>query len=314
MSQEHTHAGDPVVVGIDGSEHSARAADLAAAEAARRECPLEIVHAFVPPMVPRPATAPPDLPPVAPMTAVDDPELLERVDQLLHDTAERVREAHPDLPVLTRRHDGFPSEVLVAASHHAQLLVLGHRGVGGFASLLIGSVAVQVANHATCPVIIVRGEPPAPDAPVVVGVDGSDGARRAAEFAAETAALYGVLLRVVYAGPQDPGWEPARAQAGFEPPGVPAAVEQLMNDLVQAYPHVAIEPQIRHAQPGHEALVAASRTARLVAVGSRGMGGFKGLLLGSTSHALIHHAECPVVVVGPHVGEAAGAERPGAGQ
>lgn len=314
MGQDSSPAEAPIVVGVDGSDHSMAAAEFAADEAAVRGRPLEIVHAYISPAMPRPTVAPPDLPPIAPMAQEDEPEQRERADQMLHETAEKVRSRHRDLPVVTRRHDGYPSEVLIAASHHASAVALGHRGIGGFGALLVGSVAVQVANHATCPVFVVRGERH-PDAPVLVGVDGSEGSRRAAEFAADTAEQYGAPLVVLFAGPQDPGWAPERAQAGYEPPGVPTVVEQLVAELTVRRPGLTIEPQIRHAQPGHEALVAASQQARLAVVGSRGLGGFRGLLLGSVSHALVHHAECPVAVIGPHAAEDPFARRdPDAGQ
>lgn len=283
---------------MDGSDDSLAAADLAADEAARRGLPLEIVHGFAPPPLAQPTAAPPGVPPIGAAPGLTEPELRERAEELLHEAAERVRSTHPELAMISRLHDGTPAQVLTDASRHASVVVVGHRGANGFAGLLLGSVGVQLANHATCPVIIVRGEAER-SAPVVVGVDGSDGSRQAAEFAAETAGWYEAPLVALYAWPHDPGWSPDRAQAGYPPPGVPDSVAETMALLADKYPTVQVEPQVRHEHPAHEALVAASRSARLVVVGSRGLGGFQGLLLGSVSQALIHHAECPVAVVGP---------------
>jgi len=97
--------------------------------------------------------------------------------------------------------NGPPAAMLTEESTRASLLVLGHRGSGGFAGLHIGSVAIHTAAHARCPVLIVRGDPPEPGAPVIVGVDGSDEAHLALDFAFQTAALRQVVLRAVAVWP-----------------------------------------------------------------------------------------------------------------
>jgi nucleotide-binding universal stress UspA family protein len=298
MTEDLPLAGHPVVAGVDGSEHGLAAADLAGDEAARRRLPLELVHAYLPPLMSRAATVPPDLPPVAAAPELDDAAFRRHAEQLLHAAAARVRSAHDGLAIVTRLRDGPAGGVLTDASRQATLMVLGHRGAGGFTGLLAGSVGVQLASHAACPVIVVRGTATL-DAPVVVGVDGSEGSRRAAEFAADAADRYEVPLLALYAWAADAGWAPALAQAGQPPPGVPEPVTETLSTLTAGYPRVRVNPEVRHHIPAHEALVAASKNARLVVVGSRGLGGFRGLLLGSVSQALIHHAHCPVAVVGP---------------
>jgi len=285
----------PVVVGVDGSDASLTAADLAGEQAALRNRPLEIVHAFMAP-VPRPLGVPPDLPPV---DGVTDPALRDAAGRILTDAAARVRTHFPDLAMISRLRDGSPAEVLTDASRQAALVVVGHRGVGGFAGLLTGSTSIQLANHSHAPVIITRGEL-YHTGPVVVGVDGSEGSRRAAGFAVETAALLGASLIALYAWPADAVWSPALAQAGQPPPTVPEEVTQILDEISRAHPEVPVHMEIRPgSRPAHSELVTASRNARLVVVGSRGRGGFRGLLLGSVSQALIHHAQCPVAVVGP---------------
>jgi nucleotide-binding universal stress UspA family protein len=298
MTDENARPRRPVVVGVDGSEDSLAAADLAADEAAVRQLPLEIVHGLVLPVASRPATVPPDLPPLAPAPELDDTPVREHAAQLLSGAAARVKARHPELPVITRLRDGFPTWVLTDASRQASLVVVGHRGSGGFTELLAGSVGIQLANHAACPVIVVRGRP-APGAPVVVGVDGSEGSRRAAEFALAAADWHEVPLVALYAWPLEAAWPPALAQAGYPPPQAPDPVAEAMSGLTERFPQVPVHPEVRRHLPAHEALVAASKDARLVVVGSRGRGGFRGLLLGSVSQALIHHARCPVAVVGP---------------
>lgn len=310
MTGQRHHAGSPVVVGVDGSEHSLAAADFAAAEAALRGLPLEIVYGYLPP-VSSMSTIPPDLPPLGAAPGLGEEQLQvqaalrEQAERVLHEAAARLHHNHPDLPIVTRLRDGHPAEVLADASRQATLAVVGHRGVGGFAGLLTGSIGVQLAQHAGCPVIVVRGQPPAgqsgwqpaADAPVVVGVDGSDGSRRAAEFAAQSAEWYETPLIVLYAWVGDAGWSPGMAQAGQPPPAVPDAVTRVVTELTDKHPLIGVHPEVRQHMPAHEALVAASRQARLVVAGSRGLGGFRGLLLGSVSQALIHHAHCPVAVV-----------------
>jgi nucleotide-binding universal stress UspA family protein len=297
MTNDFPQAGHPVVAGVDGSEHGLAAADLAGDEAARRRLPLELVHAYLPPVVSRAVTVPPDLPPVATAPELDDTAFRQHAEQLLDAAAARVRAAHDGLAVVTGLRDGPAAGVLTDASRRATLMVVGHRGSGGFTGLLAGSVGIQLASHAACPVIVVRGEG-TPDAPVVVGVDGSEGSRRAAEFAAEAADRYEVPLLALYAWAADAGWPPALAQAGHPPPGVPEEVTATLSVLTGVFPRVRVHSEVRHHIPAHEALVAASKNARLVVVGSRGLGGFRGLLLGSVSQALIHHAHCPVAVVG----------------
>jgi len=325
MTDDTFHTERPVLAGVDGSPGSLAAADLAAAEAELRGVPLELVHALVLPMAAGPATVP-DLPPMAPGgPRFDDAPVREYASRLLDETAARARATHPDLPVVTRLRDGYPAGVLTDASRQASLVVVGHRGGGGFTDLLTGSVAIQLANHAACPVIVVRGrgsshgsapvgDPApagapgsAPDRTVVVGVDGSEGSRRAAEFAAAAAARYRAPLIAVYAWPPDAAWPPALAQAGHPPPRAPeriseTPVAETLADLTERFPELPVRPEIHQHTPAHEALLAAAKDARLVVVGARGRGGFRGLLLGSVSQALIHHAPCPVAVVGPGAG------------
>jgi nucleotide-binding universal stress UspA family protein len=291
--------GLPVVVGVDGSNPSLAAVDLAAVEAARRGLPLELVHALLVPAMSLPVGGPPDLPPMQPPEELNETAFREYAEGLLSSAGARVRATHPDLAMISRLRDGYPGQVLTDASGQATLVVVGHRGIGGFAELLTGSVGLQLANHAAAPVIIVRGEADA-TGPVVVGVDGSDGSRRAAEFAAEAAAVHNAALLVLYAWPVDAAWSPALAQAGLPPPTVPAEVTELLATLSQKYPQVPVHTEVRHGViPAHSELVEASKHARLVVVGTRGHGGFRGLLLGSVSQALINHAHCPVAVVGP---------------
>jgi nucleotide-binding universal stress UspA family protein len=190
--------------------------------------------------------------------------------------------------------------VLLAEARDAVLLVLGNRGLGGFAGLLLGSAAVQVSAHADCPVLVVRGEPRA-DGPVVVGVDGSELSDLAVGFAVEEAARRGTALVAVHAWlhpvPLGPG---DVLPLVYDLDALAAEEERVLAEAVagyaERYPEVPIRQQLVRGNPSR-VLVDASAEAQLVVVGARGRGGLAGMLLGSVSHAVLHHARCPLAIV-----------------
>ena len=195
----------------------------------------------------------------------------------------------------------LPSTALLDASEDADLLVVSARGLGVFRGLVLGSVSQRCLEHATCPVAVVHA--PAGDRPsprVVVGVDGSEAAAAALRWAAEEARLRGAALTVVHA------WEvPYPAEITFAG-GTYAAMEQAAHEVVADALADAglvadeVEHLVVQSTPSRAILEAAAE-ATLVVVGSRGRGGFAGLLLGSVSHQVSQHAGCPVVVA-PQVG------------
>jgi nucleotide-binding universal stress UspA family protein len=296
----HTLPGGPVVAGIDGSPPSRTAAEWAAREAERHYLPLRLVHGQVNPV------------PVAygyPTLPVDVETPMRRARAMLSHVADDVRRAHPEIPVQRVFTVGSPAGVLVDESRTASLVVVGTRGLGGFAGLLAGSVSSQVAAHAHCPVIVVRTDGasgPGPQAPVVVGLDGSTESTLALRFALDAAAATDAALVAVYAwralptgnlGPTTV-WHYDPAEAEDEARRLLA--EQLAG-CAEQYPQLDIEHRpVLSFNPG-QTLVDASRTAGLVVVGSRGRGGFTGLLLGSTSQTLIHHALCSLAVIHPRL-------------
>jgi nucleotide-binding universal stress UspA family protein len=174
--------------------------------------------------------------------------------------------------------------------------------MGGFSGLLLGSVGVAVTAHAHCPVVVVRGHLPAQTSlPIWVGVDGSPESDLAAGFAFDEAARRGVPVAAIHA------WEPPPAPRrntvpplSYDAALIEVAERQLLDEDLASwrdkYPKVAVTTTVVPGQPG-QALVEVSRHAQLVVVGSRGRGGFRGLLLGSVSQQLLHHAACPVAVV-----------------
>lgn len=275
-----------LLVGYDGSEGSTRALDWAAEDARRRGLPLTMLHSWDPHAAG-----------LAPMPAVDPRA---SAQEILNAGVEHAREVASDLKPRAVLARAPAAARLIEASESADLIVLGSRGTGGFAGLTLGSVSAQVAAHASCPVVIVRGDGPHPErgpGDVVVGMDGSAASQAALATAFAEADAHGLSLRAVIA------WDPI--PAGELPPladeaGMRAAAEarlvELMIPLRERHPGVRAETEIVTGVP-RQVLLDAAGEARLVVVGSRGLGGFRGLLLGSVSQALIHHAPCPVAVV-----------------
>jgi nucleotide-binding universal stress UspA family protein len=283
----------PVVAGYDGSRAAGTAIDFAAQEARLRGLPLTLVHGFTWPWIYPPLTD------AFPEPVVCEPNPRVRAVHMLGEAARRLREEYPDLSVRPVVRDGHAVAVLVACSREATLVVVGHRGSGGFAELLAGSVAIQTATHAHCPVLVVRGTPTKPDAPVVVGVDGSPHTGQVLDFAFAAAARRGAPLVAVNVWAADPAWPDDLVRAIYEhrPGGDPIASG--LRDCGERYPEVAVRAEaVRDRSPAH-ALVHAAEGASLAVVGSRGLGLLRGLLLGSVSRALIEHAPCPVAVVRP---------------
>lgn len=285
----------PVVVGVDGSSSSLDAVDLAAREARMRGCGLRVVHAFLWPVMHVPLGPSPLGP--------SGGGLRNMVDRMVAEAVERARSVAPDVEVTEAVVTGEPLTVLEAQSRRAELVVVGSRGLGGFTGLLLGSTAVHMAAHAHCPVMVVR-ERPGPGNRIVLGVDGSPAGDAAVGFAFAEAALRGTDIAALHAWtpwnvdvppPQDPSMPYA-----YEPGMLADGEERLLAEAVagrrERYPGVAVEYEVVRGG-AREALIEASRNAELLVVGARGRGGFTGLLLGSVSQAVLHHAHCPVVVV-----------------
>jgi nucleotide-binding universal stress UspA family protein len=198
---------------------------------------------------------------------------------------------------------GSPVAVLRAEGERAQLLVLGDRGRGAI-GLLAGSVAVRVAARVACPVVLVRtakGEP-AEDRtrPVVVGIDGSPVSENALAFAYHAASVRGVPLVAVHTWSDlfiDEQMAPQLNWSTIRPAEDEVLAERLAG-WGEKYPDVRVERRVVFDRPAH-ALIAESKAAQLVVVGSRGRGGAGGWLLGSVSHAVVHRAHCTVAVVAP---------------
>jgi nucleotide-binding universal stress UspA family protein len=227
----------------------------------------------------------------------------ERVDGTLAEAERRAREVAPRVDITREVAVGEPLMVLEMESRTASLAVVGSRGLGAFGSLLLGSTAVHLAAHGRCPVLVVRGRPD-PTGPVLLAVDGSPAGERAVEFAFAEASMRGADLLALHV------WNTWSERASERPGDLLNVVvdiewlreeeQRLLDEALtpwQArYPQVAVERCLVRSRI-RPALIDASRDAQLVVAGARGRGGFTGLLLGSVSQALLHHAHCSVVVV-----------------
>jgi nucleotide-binding universal stress UspA family protein len=270
----------PVVVGVDGSDESRTAAAYGAELAVRRHTSLALVHGYLHPVGYGALGFNP--------YAIRVPDPLIAADEMLDKIAAAVRADHPGLHVVHRQVALGGASALVNESGRATAVVVGHRGLGGFAELLLGSVSAQVAAHASGPVIVVRAG--GTGGPVVVGVDGSPGCTPALEYAFAEAAACALPLVALYVHD-----EPTAADAADSEAVLAGAIQP----WTAVFPDVPVRRQIRPDSDAEQALIQASEGASLIVVGSRGRGGFTGLVLGSVSQALVHHGRCPVAVVHP---------------
>ena len=284
----------PVVVGLDGSPSSLVAAEHAARAAVQRSVPLHLVHGYLHALDYGIPFNPYD---------VGIPAPSESAQAMLTRTATELVGRWPGLDVGVRQVAGGPGATLVEESRRADLVVVGSRGLGGFAGLLLGSVGTQVTAHAHCPVLVVRPtEEPIPvEGPVLVGVDGSEPADLAVGYAADEAARRGTTLVLAHVrdGDEIPPDDVSGAREGGD-----ALLDAAAAAVRATHPDLAVEERVLRSAKPEQALVEASGNAALLVVGSRGRGGFTGLLLGSVSQALVQHAHCPVLVARPHGHEA----------
>jgi nucleotide-binding universal stress UspA family protein len=300
VQHENSHqlASASVIVGVDGSGAADVALRWAARTAARRGRALHIVHAL-------------DLAATTAMLNIYDltpPSIIEAVHakgaRILDAARHIAEEVEPNLTVTTEISEASPSELLTSLSEDAHLVALGATpGVGAFAHL--GSTLLAVVSHGHGSIVVVR-DTGSPDrtretGPVVVGVDGSPIGEAAIAAAFAEAAERQVELVAVHA------WSELSdgAFAGHSYIEIPivelevaehALLAERLAGWQEKYPDVSVTRRV-HVTGPRQPLAEWSKSAQLIVVGSRGRGGFRGLLLGSTSNWLVQHAHCPVMVV-----------------
>jgi len=272
-----------IAVGVDASASCLDAVEWAAREAVLRGLPVRLIHGcvFIPARPLRDGERAEDV----------EEALLEHGRRWLRRAAAKAAEVAPVVSAESQVRLGFATDVLLAESRSASMLVVGSRGVGGLRGAMIGSVAQKVSAEASCPVIVVR-EPSRADGPVVAGVDVWSGAEAVLEFAFEAACLRGVPLLVKHV---------------FRGKGVAEAQERrVVEDLVAAwrgkYPGVEARLLLASVRDPARALLLSPPDTQLIVVGSRGRGPVTSGLFGSTGNTLISRARCPVAVVHAPVG------------
>lgn len=286
----------PIVVGVDPDPSRRSALAWAADAAARRGLPLRLVHArslttggywsgeF--------------------RTGREQWEFREGWEEAARDEGDRVlTEAaafvggrHRGTEVSRHLADGHPAWVLREQARDAAMVVVGSRHLSHTEEPL-GSAAVSLplTAHAPCPVVAVPEPEHVPSRPeyVVVGVDGSPGSAAAVDFAFEEASLRGAELRALCV------WRPPRlgvlSEEAAEREGRRVLSESVAGPAA-AHPEVDLRQEFARGHPV-QVLSEASAHALGLVVGSRGRGGFVGMLLGSVSHGVLRHARCPVAVV-----------------
>lgn len=293
------HAGR-IVVGYDGSESAGTALDWATEQAQRHALPLTVAS-----VVDYVGMLPGIYGSASWLTLFE-----EEAAQIAAKGEQQARKTAGSIDIITETAVGQVPDNLIRISRSADRLVVGTRGHGELTGTLLGSVGFAVSTHAHCPVVVVRGDTtaPGPNRPVIVGIDDSPGARTALRYAADRAAEAEVPL--IVATTYRPVSSLAWTQSGYydlptdQSRTFDASARESAENLTAAavrqakeqHPTLNAQELVIAGSPARE-LVRAADTCGLLVVGTRGRGGFAGLLLGSVSHSLLHSAPCPVAIV-----------------
>ncbi|MGW0325602.1 universal stress protein [Nocardia sp. NPDC003183] len=281
------HPNQPVVVGVDGSQQSRIALRWAAEYAARHRAPLQLVYAIDVPVDYGPGLVGP----------LYDAEQLRTHGESIVAAAAATAAKVPLIAqtvISTAAVSGSPVSVLRERSRSARLVVVGSRGLGAVRRTLLGSVSTSLACHAECPVAVIP-ETVADTGAVVVGVDGSPCSADAIAIAFDEAAQRGAGLVAVHTWSEFYRYE-ARTTMQTE---AEAVLSECLAGYAEKYPEVSVERVVAEELPA-EAILTASAAAQLVVVGSHGRRGFAGMTLGSVSQAVLHSAECPLIIARPN--------------
>ncbi len=280
-----------VVAGVDGSSPAERAVFWAASEAARRESPLHIVYGA-------------DTDGRMLYASMDSIERIRQAGrELLQETAARVAERHPGLHVSTELSRRGPVFSLHAAAAISGTIVVGHRGLGGFNSLMLGSVGLKVAAEAKTPVVVVRGAEDAAESGVVLAAVRDEHDVECARYAASEAGLRKSSLRLLHVwnvlesvGNVVTMLDDVDELVQVHMRGLTAVAHQIREEFPALNVHVDTEKSVSVAG----VMVEASRHADLLVMGGRRSPGYIGPTLGWATHSLLHHSHCPVELIPRH--------------
>lgn len=264
----------PILVGTDGSEAAEAAVEWAAYEAMRRGVGLSVLHASA--------------------------WYGEAAEQVLASAQLRAWRCAPHVEVSGSIVDTDPGSGLIRHAATADMVVVGNKGHGRLVGQLVGSVALQVAGQARCPVMLVPLGAHHPQVDLIVVGVGVDSAEVPLRTAFDEAVIHDARLHAVH------GWSPPMAFS----PGVPVPVQPTSRELRQSveagirsmvaqwsekYPSVRVTVQVATDYP-RNALLAAAQDADLVVVGAHERDGWHLLALGSVTGSVIHHSRCPVLI------------------
>jgi nucleotide-binding universal stress UspA family protein len=281
---------NPIVVGIDGSPESSGAAEWAGHEAVRRDLPVHLLNIWQSP--------------AGNVRFSPGPEALRLWEESeLREAAKRLTDRHPGLTVTTRQACGTPVSELLDAAATSEMVVLGSRGLGGISGFFQGSAGLHVVARANRPVVLVRAEPPdsGGSGEVVLGLDLGRPCDALISFAFEEAATRGTVLRTVhvyderklygYAAPAlDPGLSAElRAEQVHE-------FAQTLGPWRGKYPAVEVRGSMIDGLAA-PSVIEAAKNADLLVVGRRRRHSPAAVHIGPVTHAVLHHAVCPVAVV-----------------
>lgn len=281
----------PIVAAVDGSAVSYHAAAWAAVAAALHGCRLHLVTSAALQTGYGPA----------PLLTDKDIELLRRDGERVLTEAKRIARgaSSGDAPQISTEVVFDPViPHLIVTSRETRMLVVGSRGLGAVRQGLLGSVGSALVRHAHCPVAVVHSmsatDTVSIGKPVLVGVDGTRNSEPAVALAFEEASRRKVGLVALHAWSDSTG--PVVVSGGWEREAGEAVLAESLAGWSERYPDVAVRRVLVRDRPVR-ALLSEAENAQLVVVGSHGRGGFTGMLLGSTSAALVQSVECPIVVV-----------------
>lgn len=291
-----------IIVGLDGSKQSYGALRWAAHEAKLRNIPLRVVTAYSLPVFTGSGFD-------AGYSVIDEDALVEGVAQILDEAKDRLGALGDEIDLRVSVQTGDASAILLELSKNAELMVVGSRSHGAFLGRLLGTVSTSLPAHSHCPTVAVphayadkiAENPEILDErrPVVVGSDGSDQARLAILKAAEEASRRGAKLVLVNALAPYTGalnWVPAAVDFEAIYREVVALQRKAAEWIRGYFPELEIEFKLIDGSAS-QVLVEEGKTAELMVVGTRGRGGLTGMVLGSTSQGVLHHAPVPLMVV-----------------
>lgn len=276
--------GQNIVVGYDDTTAAMAAVRWAADLARSTESGLHLVHAWTWPLLGQGVTGIPVLDPTGPRN---------QAMRLLDDAVERIADRFPEVPVTAELLSGAAREALEEISGRTDLLVVGTRGLGTVMGALLGSVSRGILHDAGCPVAVIRSDQHRAG-PVLAAYDGSEAAAEAIDEAADLAAAWKTVLRVIHvqAGSHAPYASSAEAwSAGSRSRGV---LEEGAARAAARQEGLEVQARMVEDRTVAEGMLNAAAGARMLVIGHRGLsrGPF-----GSTAHATVLHATGNVAVV-----------------